>query len=116
MNTARPGYSPPTRKNLGGELLDQVHEEVEESLYSQLNDCDCTLTLFMDGWSSVKNDPILASSVHTGKGTFLLQAMDSGAEKKLQNTVQRLCLHLSRKLKTSIINVCLPCVLIMRQK
>lgn len=82
MNIARPGYSPPTRKDLVGPLLDEIHEEVEESLNSQLSDSDCTLTLCMDGWSSVKNDPILASSVHTGKNTFLLQAMDSGAEKK----------------------------------
>ena len=35
----------------------------------------------MDGWS-IKNDLILAFSVHTGKSIFLLQVIDSGAKNK----------------------------------
>ncbi|RXG61435.1 hypothetical protein Avbf_09525 [Armadillidium vulgare] len=36
----------------------------------------------MDGWSSVKNDPIIATSMHTGKQSFLISTIDSGSDKK----------------------------------
>lgn len=67
MNILRPGCSTPSRKHLAGHLLDEVYSDVDNSLKEQLSSANCTLTLCMDGWSSVKNDPILASSVHTGK-------------------------------------------------
>lgn len=72
MNIARPGYHTPSRKDLAGRLLDEVYDDVETCLKEHLHEPNSTLTLCMDGWSSVRNDPILASSVHTGHSTFLL--------------------------------------------
>lgn len=43
---------------------------------------DATITLCLDGWSSVRNDPIIASSIHTGSKAYLLNAKDSEANKK----------------------------------
>ncbi|KAB7504956.1 hypothetical protein Anas_09603 [Armadillidium nasatum] len=84
IQALRPGYSPPSRRNLAGPLLDIAHNEVENNLKSQLNEVEgkVCITLCMDGWSSVKNDPIIATSMHTGKQSFLLSTIDSGSDKK----------------------------------
>lgn len=55
-----PGYTPPSPYQIGGRLLDAACIKVNEELKNQLQ--DCSLTLILDGWSNVKNDPILASS------------------------------------------------------
>lgn len=84
LNSLRPGYKPPTRKVLASTLLDKVHDEVEESLQTQLKSMSDTvgITLCQDGWSSLHSDPIIASSIHVGKNTFLLSSKDCGVEKK----------------------------------
>ncbi|KAB7505807.1 hypothetical protein Anas_00753 [Armadillidium nasatum] len=84
IQALRPGYSPPSRRNLAGPLLDIAHNEVENNLKCQLNEVEgkVCITLCMDGWSSVKNDPIIATSMHTGKQSFLLSTIDSGSDKK----------------------------------
>jgi len=80
----RPGYKPPNRKQLAGPLLDNAEESVSKELSNQLK--DCTITLVQDGWSSIKNDPIIVSSIHTdtviGPKTFLLNTVDCSSESK----------------------------------
>lgn len=62
----RPGYEPPKRKKLSGELLDKIYDEttteVKDAISGMAHGC---LTLMQDGWSSVRNDPILAHCIHT---------------------------------------------------
>jgi len=81
---ARPGYKPPNRKQLAGPLLDNAEVSVSKELVDQLK--ECTITLVQDGWSSIKNDPIIASSIHTGTvigpQTFLLNTVDCSSESK----------------------------------
>ena len=36
-----------------------------------------TITLIQDGWSSVRNDPIIAHSIHNGKTPYLISAIES---------------------------------------
>lgn len=80
----RPGYKPPNRKQLAGPLLDNAEESVSKQLSEQLK--NCTITLVQDGWSSIKNDPIIASSIHTGTviglQTFLLNTVYCSSESK----------------------------------
>jgi len=80
MKSLRPGYAPPSRKDLAGRLLDEVHSKVEENMKADLR--EATITLLQDGWSSVQNDPIIATSIHTGKHSYLLSTHDCGSEKK----------------------------------
>ena len=68
MKMLRQGYKPPKRHDIGGKLL----ENVQRSL---LNTCKETLedkivSLFMDGWSNVHNEPVLCVSVATYKGVI----------------------------------------------
>nr|XP_047145379.1 uncharacterized protein LOC124818466 [Hydra vulgaris] len=81
VEALRPGYKPPNPESLGGSLLNKVSEEVDTELKLELQHSNCCITLLQDGWSSVRNDPILASSIHTGSKAFLLEAVDCGHEK-----------------------------------
>lgn len=88
LATFRPGYVPPNRDRIANDLLDTVYNEVDSKLMDEMHHLDkkCTsITLCQDGWSSIHNDPIIASSVHIGRGcgsTFLLSAKESSTEKK----------------------------------
>lgn len=88
MAGARHGYKPPNRKQLAGPLLDKVYANVEKELQASLSTVDGSLTrpitILQDGWSSIRNDPLLAKSIHTGSKSYLLCAKDCGAEKNAE--------------------------------
>lgn len=75
--TLRPGYSLPNRKQLGGTLLNEAAEKIEQKMKNE-KDGTC-ITLLQDGWSNVRNDPIIGSSLHTGKDAYLLNITDAGS-------------------------------------
>ena len=57
MSLFRPGYRPPTRYDVGGRFLDEVHTSM---LTSMLSDCKDqhggeTVSMALDGWSNVHN-------------------------------------------------------------
>lgn len=82
MNLLRPGYNPPNRKELAGPLLDTISEKVDIMMTSELAQEDRLITILQDGWSSIKNDPIIATSIHTGKNSYLLSTIDCKMKKK----------------------------------
>ena len=65
----RPGYAPPTRNKLAGQLLEYIYDEITEASASVLEEKN--VTLILDGWSDIHNSPIIAHSVHTGKNLTL---------------------------------------------
>lgn len=77
----RPGYVPPHRKKIGGELLDTIYKEVKDETIQNVESVE-TVCLTQDGWSSVQNDPVIASAFSDGKQTYLLDLVESGTEKK----------------------------------
>lgn len=84
VNVLRPGYVPPNRKQLSGPLLDEVYNMYENKMATILfeQESNRPITLMLDGWSSCKNDPILASSIHTGNSSMLLSSKDCCSDKK----------------------------------
>jgi len=78
----RPGYTPPNRKKLGGELLDLVHDEICENIKQEIIESSNTVTLIQDGWSSIQNDPIIAHSIFNGIKPYILSIKDAGSAKK----------------------------------
>lgn len=79
----RSGYVPPNRKQLSDSLLDEVYDIYEKKMVKiLLEESNRPITLMLDGWSSCKNDPILASSIHTGKSSMLLSSKDCCSDKK----------------------------------
>lgn len=80
VQALRPGYKPPNRKQLGGKLLNEAANDIEDQMKQMLK--DSTITLVQDGWSSVTNDSIIASSLATGSKVYLVDAIDTGSNKK----------------------------------
>lgn len=78
----RPGYKPPTRNALATELLDTVSLEVNNNFIAKYSESNRPLTLITDGWSNVKNNPIMAVSIQSGVTSFLLNISECGAERK----------------------------------
>ena len=80
-SSLRPGYVPPSRKQISRELLEEVYSDVDKVVKKGLYDKD-TIILCQDGWSNTQNDPIIAHSFHDGSKSYLLNIVDCGASKK----------------------------------
>jgi Protein of unknown function (DUF 659) len=85
VNKLRPGYKPPNRKELSESLLEIVYEKSEKGIAAEFtaetND-DLAITLQQDGWSSVRNDPIIGSSVSFNGRNYVVAANDAGSSSK----------------------------------
>ena len=79
--TLRPGYSGPSSSALAGNLLDEFSVDVDNSIKKQLEEIS-SVTLLLDGWSNVQNDPVIATCIHTGSTSFFINAVDGGCNKK----------------------------------
>lgn len=75
LEALRPGYLGPNRSNLGGRLLDEASIEADELLKQKLSESG-SVTLLVDGWTNIKNEPIMATCIHTGLKSFFLNAID----------------------------------------
>lgn len=82
IEALRPGYAGPDRFALAGTLLDKVADEVDNEIKMQLANELSSITLVQDGWSNIKNDPIIPNSIHTEQGSFLLNAKDCESNQK----------------------------------
>ncbi|EZA58500.1 hypothetical protein X777_01096 [Ooceraea biroi] len=80
IQSLRPDYKPPSSKMIDGQLFDITYEKNEIDLKEKLQSKSLILTV--GGWSNVRNDLILAISLHTGTESFLFNTYDSGSEKK----------------------------------
>lgn len=65
-----PGYVPPSEKILGGRLLNQIYEE--EQLKCTENLKDQVVNLSIDGWSNIRNEPIICANVVKDSGEVVL--------------------------------------------
>ena len=72
----RPGYSPPSRFDISGKLLDTVHQKCLESSKDMLK--DKTVCMSFDGWSNVHNEPVICATVTTPESEiFLVDTVDT---------------------------------------
>lgn len=72
----RPGYTPPSRHQIGGVLLDKVHAELQESCKEQL--ANKPVCMAMDGWSNIHNEPIVCVSITDEDGkTYITETIDT---------------------------------------
>ncbi|KAI6648625.1 Transposase [Oopsacas minuta] len=72
----RPGYIPPNCHDIGNKLLNNVQGSLLDTCRKTLE--DKTVSLSLDGWSNVHNEPVVCVSVTTDKGeTFLTETIDT---------------------------------------
>lgn len=76
----RPGYKPPNLKEIGGELLEEVYNSIQESVKDDLK--NKTINMSIDGWSNVRQDSIVCVCVTDvlTDSTHLIDTIDTGAE------------------------------------
>lgn len=71
---------PPNPRSVGSTQLNIAHEKLQARVRSALN--GKVMTLQQDGWTNIKDDPIIATCIsREGKGYFL-DAKEPGAQKK----------------------------------
>ncbi|XP_071035372.1 uncharacterized protein [Parasteatoda tepidariorum] len=109
VTAMRPGYSGPTRTDLGGKLLDEVHENIEDEIKKEMQSV-ATVTLLLDGWSNINRDAVLATCVHTGNSSFLLNAVDCESNKKTSEYCAELAEkdieHCEKNLDVKVFAIC----------
>lgn len=80
VSALHPGYTPPSRKALAGELLDQVSANVVNHMKKNVEGKQ--VTLIEDGWSNIHNDPIIATCIHCEGKSYFLDSIDAGTHTK----------------------------------
>jgi hypothetical protein len=93
----RPGYDPPTRKQLAETLLDKVHGELKEDMKEALS--GKTATLINDGWSNIHNEPVIASCLQVEKDVYFLDCHDTGSMTKSAENCKELTEESIKKAK-----------------
>ena len=80
VSSLRPGYQPPSRQAVSNKLLDKCHDKYQAVMKQLLN--NKTVTMQQDGWSSVQNDPVIATSVVSDGKSHFVDAKDTGTTHK----------------------------------
>ncbi len=83
LEILRPGYQGPSRKGLGGPLLDKVHEKLVTHVIDEVK--GKYVVMMQDGWSDIHNTPVIATSLHTGEKSYFMTAIETGTNKKTAN-------------------------------
>lgn len=96
INLLRPGYKPPKRKQLAGELLDKIHNQLQMEMEKKIS--GKKVSLLQDGWSNIHNEPVIANCIHTGTECMFYDSVNAGSEKKTAN----FCADVAKKAITEI--------------
>lgn len=95
----RPGYPPPSRKEVSDRLLDEVYQEEKEKCFSQL--ANSYVNLSIDGWSNIHNEPIICATITTERGeVFLFDTIDTTGKPHTSAYLTELVIDLIERLKT----------------
>ena len=80
LTVLHPGYQPPARTAISSKHLDKTHEKLQAHMKTSLTGKEVTMQ--QDGWSTLQNDPVIATSITCeGKGYFI-DAKNTETEKK----------------------------------
>jgi len=76
----RPDVELPDRKQLAGPLLEKCYEKVRKETDYQLRSMKASMFCLTstDGWSNVKNEPIINYMLIGSTGTFFLESVSTG--------------------------------------
>ena len=78
----RPGTTIPERRKISGELLDEVYDQEKQKVKQQVQKAHVTLAI--DGWSALANDPVLGISFFKSGVCYLVNTINtSGANMNL---------------------------------
>ena len=97
----RPGYRPPSRKEIGSELLELVYEKIYAVCKEKVE--GKTVSMELDGWSNVHNDPLICCSVTTAEGdTFLTSTIDTEDERHTADNLEKIAEEAIKKAEETL--------------
>lgn len=65
------GYISPNRKRIAGDLLNSASDSLEQKVEMASKNSTGPITISQDGWSNVRNDPILATCLYVDGKSYL---------------------------------------------
>lgn len=75
----RPGYTPPSRFDVAGKLLDSVYVKCLQTGEEILR--DSTVCMSLDGWSNIHNEPVVCATVTTADSDiYLVDTIDTSGK------------------------------------
>ena len=79
MSMLKSGYRPPSRFKVRGKLLDTVQGDLLDQCTAEWR--DRTVSMSLDGWSNVHNDPIICATITTDDGpSFVAKTVDTSGK------------------------------------
>jgi len=91
IESLRPGYKPPSRKTLSGTLLDQTHSKLQSTMKTKLQ--GKTITMQQDGWSTLQNDPVIATLVTCEGCDYFIDAQSTGSTPKTADNCKQMLIE-----------------------
>ena len=74
----KPGAIVPDRKKLAGPLLDEIYEDELTKVKSHVKGLPVTMAI--DGWSTIMNDPVIGVCFYAAGKCYLLETVDTTGE------------------------------------
>ena len=95
MANLRPGYRARNSKSIGNPILEKIFCETTEAASKTL--AGERVTLCMDGWSNINNDPIVAASIQYGDKVYVVDSVDTSGLAHTGENLANLCDQLIEK-------------------
>jgi hypothetical protein len=70
----------PNRQKLGGDLLEECYRELSNKVNKYLTTVSAGICLITDGWSNVRNEPIVNNMASSPTKTFFLESVSTGGQ------------------------------------
>ena len=76
LHILRPGYKPLSRKDISDKIIDKVHDSLQDDCWTKL--CNSTVSMALDGWSNIHNEPIVCATITTAEGeVYITDTIDT---------------------------------------
>jgi len=93
----RNGYQSPSHKQIAGNLIDSVYDQLWSDMKKLID--GKTGTLVQDSWGNIHNEPIIASSLQVEGKLYLLDSHPTGSMMKTSENCKTLCEESFQKAK-----------------
>ena len=94
MANLRPGYRAPNSKSIGNPILEVFSETTDAASKTLAGE---RVTLCVEGWSNINNDPIVAASIQYGDRVYVVDSVDTSGLAHTGEILANLCDQLIEK-------------------
>jgi Protein of unknown function (DUF 659)/hAT family C-terminal dimerisation region len=95
----RPGYTPPSRWDVAGKLLNTVHAKCLKTGKELLQ--GKTVCMSLDGWSNVHNEPIICATVTSNSDIYLVDTIDTSGHAHDAGYLSEVAVNAVKKCETT---------------